>query len=298
MRASRTSAASRFGWVPLSLLLACGGRGAGGEGACELLGAAVPLPAVLRESSGVVASHSRPGVYWTHNDAGGAPEIYAVDAQGRLLQQVRLEGAKNEDWEDIARGPCPEGECLYLADIGDNHARRDEVVLYRVPEPREGEAVVRAERFPVRYPDRPRDAEALFVLPDTSIYILSKGREAPVALFRYPGRLRAGEAVELEHLRDLTPGPLPHADRVTAADASPSGRWVAVRTYSTLMIFHTEELLHSRGAPRALTIDLAPLGEPQGEAVALGDDGLVVLTSEGGSKHSPATLLRLRCSLR
>jgi hypothetical protein len=262
------------------------------------LGPAVALPLDISESSGVAASRTRAGIYWTHNDAGGAPEVYAVDAGGRLRQRVRVEGARNMDWEDIALGPCPGGECLYLADIGDNHARREEVTIYRVPEPKAGDTAARAERFPARYPGGPRDAEALFVLPDTSVYIITKGRESPVALFRYPGRLHAGEVVELEHLRDLTPAPVPHADRVTAADASPNGRWVAVRSYSTLMIFRTEALLHSSSTPQALTTDLTPLGEPQGEAVSLGDDGAVVLTSEGGAKHAPATLRRLRCTLR
>lgn len=298
MRASRKGAARQLGALLLPLLAGCVRSGADGERACEVLGSSVALPPEIRESSGVAVSRARPGLYWMHNDQGGKPDVYAVDAEGRLRQRVRLVGARNEDWEDVALGPCPAGECLYLADIGDNRARRGEVVIYRIPEPRAADTALRAERFPARYPGGAgRDAEALFVLPDTSVYILTKGREAPVALFRYPGSLRAGEVVELEHLRDLTPGPLPHADRVTAAAASPSGRWVAVRTYSTLMIFRREELLRSPGRPRALTTDLTTLGEPQGEGVALGDDGLVVLTSEGGSKHAPATLMRLRCAL-
>ena len=303
MRRSRKAGRSRTR-LPLALavLCACGGESAGGgaareAGECTQLGTTATLPAELDESSGLAASRTRPGIYWTHNDAGGEPELYAVDAEGQLQQRVRLDGADYRDWEDIARGPCPAGECLYVGDIGDNHARRQDAAIYRVREPRAGETHLPAERFPLRYPGGPRDAEALFVMPDTTVYIVTKGRESPIALFRYPAPLRAGEVVQLEHVRDFTPGPVPRAERVTAADAAPGGRWIAVRSYSTLMLFRAADLLQGEGAPHALNTDLTPLGEPQGEAVTLGDSGLVALGSErDGGAH--ATLIRLRCTLR
>src|SRR5882757_9430722 len=37
----------------------------------------------IYESSGLVASRTSPGSYWTHNDAGNGPLIYAFDRQGR-----------------------------------------------------------------------------------------------------------------------------------------------------------------------------------------------------------------------
>ena len=36
----------------------------------------------------------------------------------------------------MASAPCGNGSCLYIADIGDNDAKRKEVTIYRVPEPR------------------------------------------------------------------------------------------------------------------------------------------------------------------
>src|SRR5690606_25780786 len=118
-----------------------------------------------------------PGIRWTHNDSGGEPEIYAIDEQGRLVGTVRVPGAENRDWEDIALAPCATGDCIYIADIGDNAARRAEVVIYRVPEPDpSAEATETAERFAFRYSDGARDAEALFVLPERGLYVVSKGR--------------------------------------------------------------------------------------------------------------------------
>ena len=143
----------------------------------------IPLPGEVRESSGVAASREHSGVLWTHNDSGGEPEVHAVDPTGRLLGRVRLTGAENKDWEDIALGPCPSGECLYIADIGDNRGSRKDVEIYRIPEPDlNAPAGPRAERFRVRYPDGPRDAEALFLLPSGELFVISK--ESTPGLYR------------------------------------------------------------------------------------------------------------------
>ena len=91
----------------------------------------------IDESSGLVASRVNPGIYWTHNDSGDGPFIYAFDQTGRSRGIVRVAGANNRDWEDISVGPGPQTgtSYLYIGDIGDNDFIRREVVLYRIPEP-------------------------------------------------------------------------------------------------------------------------------------------------------------------
>ena len=180
-----------------TLCAACAARDAPLTG-CTLEAAGVALPDVVRETSGAAWSRTRPGTWWTVNDSGNGPELFAFDAAGTLLSRVRVAGAVNRDWEDIAAGPCGApgahggtGNCLYVADIGDNRAASDSVTVYWVPEPAPGDTVTaRAERFSARYPGGPRDAEALFVLPDGSgavtAYVVSKGRRTPVELFRFP----------------------------------------------------------------------------------------------------------------
>src|SRR5690606_10690255 len=95
------------------------------------------LPADVAESSGLAASRSHPGVFWTHNDSGDEAFVFAIDSAGRLLGRVRVTGAENHDWEDIALAPCGDdaGDCLYIADTGNNLGSREEVAIYRVPEP-------------------------------------------------------------------------------------------------------------------------------------------------------------------
>jgi hypothetical protein len=155
---------------------------------------------------------------------------------------------------------------------------------------------VAAERFPVHFPDGPRDAEALFVLPSGQPFLVTKGRHSAVELYRYPLPLRAGETVTLERVAVLDADGRKGMDLVTGASASTSGRWVAIRTYKSLSLHHADALLRGDTRP-ARVVDLTPVGEPQGEGVALFDDGRVVLTSEGGFEDNPASIAILRCPL-
>jgi hypothetical protein len=254
------------------------------------------LPSQLVEASGVAISRSHDGVLWVHNDAEGTPSLYALDFHGALLAEIELPAAGGQvDWEDIEAGPCPAGSCLYIGDIGDNlHDREDRAIL-RLPEPqpRSGR-VAPVERFPFAYPDGPRDAEALFVMPDTTLFIISKGRTGPVTLYRYPPPFRPHERVVLERVQELTPGLVQLPDLVTGASAAPDGAAVAVRTYTHLQFYRMQGDTLAALWPGA-GFDLAGLAEPQGEGVALAPDGTVYLVSETGIDRRPPPLSRLRC---
>lgn len=283
---------------------ACGSEPGAGQAhtgpaaACRVRREGVPLSRGVSESSGVAFGRRNPGAVWTHNDSGGDAVVFAADSTGRRFSPVEVQGARNRDWEDIAVGSCPSGNCLFIADTGDNHAERKDVEIIRVPEPGRGaRRTAPAETFQARYPGGPRDAEAMFVLPGGRVYLLTKGRNSPVALYRYPGPLRAGRVATLQRVRSITRTPVSRPNQVTGADATPDGRWVAVRTYSSLFLYRTEDLFAGRDAAAA-RVDLARLGEPQGEGVALRADGTVLLTSEGGRKGVRASAARLRCTLR
>lgn len=297
MKRRRGGAIGRCARLGLAVTLAaCGPSGELAE-ACNIVQPPTYLPAGLEESSGVAASRTHEGVLWTHNDSGGEAEVVAVRANGEMLGRVMVAGAQARDWEDLAIGPCPAGTCLYVGDIGDGNARRREIGVYRFPEPEPySDRSGNAEYFPARFPGGPRDAEALFVLPDTSIYLVTKGRSEDVELYRYPRPLTPGVVATLESVRLLADGPQPLEEQVTGASASPSGEWVAIRSYKRLRLWRAAALLGDSAAP-ALTIDLSPLGEVQGEAVALLDNGGLVLTSEGGFPGARASVAVVRCSL-
>lgn len=255
------------------------------------------LPASLDEASGIALSRRDPNVIWAHNDSEGAATLYALDRSARTTTQVALPAAGRQfDWEDIAAGPCPTGDCLYIADIGDNLHDRDDRAILRITEPRiDSAGAVNVERFPIEYSDGPVDAEALFVMPDTSVYIISKGRRNDVSLFRYPPPLRAGERVVLEHVQQLSEGVAQLPDLITGADASRDGERIAVRTYSRVLLFRFDG---DTLVPLGDGHDISALGEPQGEAIAVAAGDTLLLATEAGPARAQPFLSMIRCSGR
>lgn len=238
----------------------------------------------LPEASGAALSRRTPGVIWSQNDS-GQPAVHAIDAAtGSARGRVRVPNATVEDWEDVSVAPCAGGSCLYIADIGDNNRARRSITIYRVPEPQPQDAQsAPADVFTAVYPDGAHDAEALFVTGD-DLFILTK--DATAALYRFPRPLTTGTTLTLERVAEL---PL---RRVTDAETSADGEWVAVRTNDELAFYRTADL--TRGKPDGVTMSLRPLKEPQGEGVAVDAGGMVYLIGEG---QRAGSLNTLRCTL-
>src|SRR5258705_139381 len=175
----------------------------------------------ITESSGLVASRTSPGSYWTHNDAGNGPVLYAFGTHGRSRGVWRVTGATSYDWEDLSTGPGPKPDTnyLYIGDIGDNDGTRSEIVIYRIPEPLipsgipNGNPVSTAERpnatetaqaIRLRYPDRRHDSEALLVHPRTGrIYLVVKEKSAKPGIYAADAPTVSGEVVTLARIGEL-----------------------------------------------------------------------------------------------
>jgi hypothetical protein len=249
---------------------------------CTAAGASKPLNG-LPEASGAALSRRTPGVIWSHNDS-GQPVVHAIDTSGVARGRVRIANATVEDWEDVSAAVCPGGSCLLIADIGDNDRVRRSITVYRIPEPQPQDPESSpAEVFIAAYPDGAHDAEALFVASDR-LYVVTK--DATATLYRFPQPLRAGGLMTLERVTEL---PL---RRVTDAETSTDGAWVAIRTNDEVVFYRTAEL--TGGQPHGVTASVRPLKEPQGEGVALDGNGMVYLIGEGPRAGS---LNSLRCTL-
>lgn len=257
----------------------------------------------LPEISGLAASRRWPGVYWTHNDSGGSATLYAFNRRGEVLARIPVEGADAVDWEDIALYERDGRSWLAIGDIGDNFAWRSTVTIYLLPEPElDASRAEVAARIDFRYPDGPRDAEALAVDAEAGqLLVLEKGAPT-VGLYALP--LQGGEGVvEAQRIADLSlpwPGaPVPAAPvsaasgrvTVTAMDLSRDGRRLAVMTYVNLYRFE-----RAPGQDWAQVLAQPPrhwrLPRRYGlEAMAIEPDGVsVVLVPEG----SPAPLWRAK----
>lgn len=263
------------------------------DGICSPPSLQVALPAELQESSGVAASRQHAGVYWTHNDSGGAAAVFATDSTGAILTTVRIRDAVNRDWEDMAIGPCqPDGDdCLWIAEIGDNGERHDNVAVYRIPEPAPDDTVSPpATIFRFTYPDGPRDAEALFVT-ERGVYVVNKGRSDAIELFRLTPPYSATSTVALDRVQRLAGPPTNVSSQVTAAAVDRYGERAVVRTYTELRFYEfSGDTLAATGQPA----NIVASAQLQGEGVDYVADHRFVLTSESQSAR-PASLVLLRC---
>jgi hypothetical protein len=254
---------------------------------CTVTSGVSPLTGA-REASGIAVSRRTSGIIWSHNDSGAA-NLFAFDESGNIKGRVEVTGAAVGDWEDLAVGPCRDGSCLYVADIGDNNRSRRQLTIYRIPEPRPDDKTVQpAEAWTVTYPDGAHDAEALFVMPNGQMFLVSKENARSTALYRVP-EPAGGSTGRLQPISQL---PL---DRVTGASASSDGNWVALRTNTEVVFYPAAELLAGKN-PQPRRFDLRPLKEPQGEGVAFGSDGLIYLVGEGTGQSG--TLAAIKCTLR
>lgn len=238
------------------------------------------LPAIT-ESSGLVRSRTHPGVFWTHNDSGDTARIFAVRRDGspiipkgsKVYDGVRIFGAVNEDWEDIA---ADDAGNLIIGDVGNNNGNRRELALYVVPEPDPLAAATArgARRVPIVYPEqrnhpdaRSFDAEAVFWARG-KIYVLTKHRSgSQTTLYR----LDSEDSVRPNVLTPVgvfdTQGP------VTGADASPDGTKLAVLTYTSVWLFVVGEGSDDYFAGRVAWM---PIFAKQCEAICFDGDTLLI----------------------
>jgi len=263
---------------------------------CQASASLVRL-AELNEASGIAVSSRSPGRLWTHNDSGKAV-LTMLDARGSVTGRIQLTGITIDDWEAIAVGTCPGGSCVYIADIGDNDAKRKQITVYRVAEPVAGEdAVGVKDVFHATYPDGPHDAETLLVTPEGRLFIVTKGDTGPVALYRFPTELRSNASHQLERVGNPRGKGRPaQNERVTDGAVSPDGRWVVLRSVQSLAFHHASDFFAGKWGD-AGRIDLKGIGESQGEGVAISANGTVFLTGEGGGKSRPGTFAALTCSV-
>jgi hypothetical protein len=277
--------------------LAAGGSASRAASICDAVLASSEAGTVrdpaLREISGIDAGSASPGVWWLHNDSGNPARLFAIDRRGRTLRTYSLAGVTAVDWEDIAvgPGPTPGASYLYVGDIGDNGANRSEVQVLRVREPTvsPGRAVTLDDvaTLRLRYPDGPRNAEALVVDPQRrQLYVIEKRQDGrPAGIYRAPAGLPDGSRTTLRRVGALRLG-AGLGNAVTAADVSADGARLAVRTYGAVLLWQR---------PRGRTIVQALTGprcvgpipfELQGEAIAFRPDGRGYATIAEGARQT------------
>lgn len=275
-------------------------RGARGFFVSALLAAGMPAfadgewrkvePKKLTELSGLAASAAHPGTHWAHNDDGAA-RLFAIRADGgAAAAPTEVDGAENEDWEDVTRS----GGAVYVADMGNNANDRRDLGVYEIPEPTPGTARVRAKRFiRVRYPDQVAFpptrlefyCEALF-FDRGALYFVTKHRESQ-SKFGYGAklyRLKLADVRKDEVSELALVGSTREIWAATGAALSPSGKRLALLSLTGIWLFDRPAQGDNWLASKRAFIPASKRGL---EAIEWIDDAtLLVGTDENGDSRS------------
>jgi hypothetical protein len=231
----------------------------------------------LAELSGLAADGER---WYAVNDGGTKSNVFVL-TRDCAVERVISGPTDPYDVEDLAR--AADGT-FWLADAGDNDARRETVALIALT------PAGKTTLYRLTYPDGAHDAEALLLDRDGVPYLITKEPLGGAGIYRpsAPMDSPGPTALELVGSIRLTPtdtpgGPVPGVVGsvvVTGAAATSDGSVVAVRTYTDAYLF---------GVPDGNLVEAlqqepvrVPLpNEAQGEAIAFEPDGTLVSASEG-----------------
>ncbi len=187
----------------------------------------IQAPAI-DESSGMIASRSYPGVFWTHNDSD--EWVFSITKKGVTLGDYVVNGVKFLDFEDIAADGAGN---LYLGDIGDDNTLRTTIAVYKVrePNPYSSGAINVLQRYNATFPGTPGDCESLFIYKGYG-YVITKERnvKSKVTVYRFPLSV-ANSTLEFVTRVGVT-------SKVTAADISRDKTRLALLTEQGAYCFY------------------------------------------------------------
>ena len=276
---------------------------------------------VIDESSGMARSKKYDVLYHT-NDSGTPPVFFTTKLDGSGEKVIKIQDFTPIDPEEIGLGPCPnklDSACVVVADIGDNLERRKSVALFFIEATSQfGESV--KPRFIARfkYPDHAHNAEAMAVLPNGDVVIVTKemsklGQAGSAILFRAKladYESKKGEPVTLTKFGEIDivglTKQLGFGALVTGMSVTTDAKRFALLTYATAIEFAVDLSTGNFPASKDLKegthyrlIPIAPL--PQQEAIAYDKNDRDLFYSTEIMQRvlgfgAPAPLMKIKCT--
>lgn len=232
------------------------------------------LPTKLKENSGII--YNNDSTLWVILDKGNPDKLYKTDFHGKLLDELKVDNAKNEDWEDLARD---EKGNVYIADTGNNNGKRNELTIYKLPNPQtEKGNKIDAEKINFYFSDKKIFGSEAIFYHKNFIYIITKDRARPFTgeaqIYKVPAQKGDYDAT---FIGKFTPCDDVGVCEVTAADISPDGKTIAVLGYGKLWIF-TDFASDDFSQGKMKTIDLE--ATTQLESICFMDENTLLLSDE------------------
>lgn len=148
------------------------------------------IDTTICECSALVKPDPDFDIYYTLNDSGCKPEVFAINEKGELLDKKTIPNSTNKDWEELLfykdslRHPH-----LVIGDIGNNYNHRKNLCLYNYDvttntTSKHAFSYADQHQFPPVEDSLNFDCEAFFIR-DSSYYFISKNRgKGPVKLYQ------------------------------------------------------------------------------------------------------------------
>jgi hypothetical protein len=256
----------------------------------------------LREASGLTTSRRAPGLFWSLNDSGGQPVLYAFDEAGAARGSVRVRGIANFDWEAIAAFELDGKAYLAIGDIGDNRSVRREGLITVIEEPDPASlqpgilsGATAAWKIAFRFPEGARDCETMLVDARRREILLVSKRTHPPVLYQLPLQVGAGAKVTARKLGEVATLPQPNAfqrlipsargrflGQPTDGAISPDDSLAAILTYGEVVLFKRSPGGSWTDVLRAQPWVFLPHDLPMAEGVTFSADSKTLwLTTEG-----------------
>lgn len=241
------------------------------------------LPTELYETSGLVFYNNE--FIITHNDGGNESEIFLLDLAGNLKKTIKINDAKNHDWEDLT---IDDENRIYIGDFGNNNNNRENLAIYILPKNLQDKNEVDAKKIKFTYEDQEKfppskqllnfDCEAFF-WKDDSLYLFTKCRTEPFTGISTVYVLPAKEGTY--KARRIGSVQLCSSDwrfcSVTAADYSEKYKTLILLTYSKIyLIKNFEENRFWEGSIKSYQLSLVR----QREAICFKGKNAWYLTDE------------------
>ena len=143
------------------------------------------LPEKIEETSGIEFFKND---LLTHNDSGGKPNLYRFTEQGDLINKYLIEGAENNDWEDIAQ----DKNYLYISDSGNNNGKRKNLNILIVDPKRDFKKIgaitfnYRDQQNFEKRKKHPFDAEALVATQEVLVLFSKNRKTSTTELYSIP----------------------------------------------------------------------------------------------------------------
>ena len=246
------------------------------------------LPKKLKEVSGIALSQDQKTI-WAIEDAGNKNVVYGLNRQGELVNDVLVENAENNDWEDITKDAAGN---IYIGDFGNNENDRQNLSILKLDlksETQKSAKVIQTTKFhyegqtefPPKKSNLLYDCEA-FVEKDGSFYLFtknrSKGFDGTFLVFQIPNKEGDFEAKLIGKLK-LEGG---YSDAAITSAAINSKNEIVLLTHKNIHVLSGFMANDFNSAK----IQKVPLNHnSQKEAVVFVDDKTLLIADEKDKKE-------------